>query len=107
MSQNNSAKFTFFYLLSLVALGFLAVSVGVIVFQIINKNIADVVESYNMGYSSYALRFAISAIIVSAPIYFLSVWQINKNLFTGMMEKDSPVRRWLTYFILLISSIVM
>ncbi len=113
MSQNleggasNTAKFTFLYLLSLIALGFFAISAGNILFQIINKNVADIVENYNMRYSIEALRFAISAIIVSAPIYFVKVWQINKNLVKGLLDENSGIRKWLTYLILLISSVVI
>jgi len=105
--QNNTAKFTFLYLLSLIALGFFAISAGNIVFQIINKNITDIVESYNMRYSIQALRFAISALIVATPIYFVTVWQINKNLAKGLLDKDSGIRKWLTYLIILISSVVI
>ncbi|PIR93502.1 hypothetical protein COT99_00330 [Candidatus Falkowbacteria bacterium CG10_big_fil_rev_8_21_14_0_10_43_10] len=107
MTSNNTAKFTFLYLLSLIALGFFAISAGNILFQLINKNIADIVESYNMLYNIQALRFAISAIIVSAPIYFVTVWQINKNLANGLLEKDSGIRKWLTYLILLVSALVI
>lgn len=107
MQHNNAAKFAFLYLLSLVGLGFLAVSVGMVSFQVINKYIMDVVETYGMSYDSYSLRFAISSIIVGAPIYFISTWQINKSLVKGVLDKDAAVRRWLTYFILLVSSLVM
>ncbi len=36
MSNHNSAKYAFFYMLSLVALVFVALSTGMIIFQIIN-----------------------------------------------------------------------
>ena len=107
MSQNNSAKFTFLYLLSLVALGFFAIAGGMALFQVINKNIADIVENYGMRYDISALRFALSAMLVAAPIYLISVWQINKNLLSGKLQADSGIRKWLTYFILLVVSFVM
>ncbi|MFH0840461.1 MAG: DUF5671 domain-containing protein [bacterium] len=101
-NHKQNAKFTFFYLLSLVALGFMATCTGVIVFQIINKTILDVME-YS-GFSSSALRFAISAIIISAPIYYVMMSQINKNLRTGALDKESALRRWLTYLIIFAAS---
>jgi type II secretory pathway pseudopilin PulG len=107
MSQNNSAKFTFLYLLSLIALSFFAIASGMVLFQVINKNIADIVESYGMRYNIEALRFALSAMLVSAPIYLVTVWQINKNLFNGKLPADSGIRKWLTYFILLVASFVI
>lgn len=103
----NNAKFAFFYMLSLVSLIFVALSVGMIVFQIINKNIVDIISDYSTMYSSGVLKFAISAIIISAPIYFLTMWQINKNLYDGALDKHSEIRKWLTYFILFVSSVTM
>lgn len=111
MENKNSAKFAFFYMLSLVALVFMSVSTGMIIFQIINKYITDFVDAinqYNGGaYSLDQLKFAISALIISAPIYYLTAWQIFKNLFSGELDKNSNVRKWLTYFILLITSVEM
>jgi len=105
-TSNNAAKYAFFYMLSLVALIFMAQSTGMIIFQIINKNIIDIIDNYS-DFSSNALKFAISALIVSAPIFFLTMRQVYKNLYSGKLDKDSGVRKWLTYFIILVSSVVM
>ena len=105
--EKQNAKFAFFYMLSLVALIFTAISTGMIIFQIINKTIMDDLSLAPGGFSQDALRFAISAIIIAAPIYFVLMRLINKNLLSGEMEKESGVRKWLTYFILLVSSVVM
>ena len=45
-NTNHPAKFAFFYMLGLVALVITALSTGMIIFQIINKTIADVLENY-------------------------------------------------------------
>lgn len=103
--QNNSAKYAFLYLLSLVSLVFMSTSVGIVIFQIINKVVKDPVKAD--FFNSDALKFAISALIIAAPIYFLTTRQINKSLYSGAMDKESGVRKWLTYFILLITSVVM
>ncbi|KKR91294.1 MAG: hypothetical protein UU95_C0034G0016 [Parcubacteria group bacterium GW2011_GWC2_42_12] len=105
--EKQNAKFAFFYLLSLVTLVFTALATGVIIFQIINKIVADELSLAPGGFSQDALRLAISAIIIAAPIYFVMMWLINKNLLTGRMEREAGVRRWLTYFILLVSAVVM
>ncbi|PLX25636.1 hypothetical protein C0580_01980 [Candidatus Parcubacteria bacterium] len=107
MAKHDSAKYAFFYLLSLVALVFVAISVGMIVFQIINKEIVDVLNNYSGSYSDDVMKFAISAIIVSAPIYYLTSRQIYKSLYKGTLDKDAAVRKWLTYLILLVAVIVM
>src|SRR3990167_1537695 len=100
MEKQQNAKFAFFYLLSLVALVFTSVAAGMIIFQIINKTVVDELSLAPGGFSQDALRFAISAMIIAAPIYFAMMRLINKNLLSGRMEKDSGVRKWLTYFIL-------
>ena len=107
MEKQQNAKFAFFYLLSLVALVFVALSSGMIIFQIINKLVVDDLTLAPGSFSQDALRFAISAIIIAGPIYFAMMWLINKNLLSGMMEKESGIRKWLTYFILLVSAVVM
>lgn len=105
--QQQNAKFAFYYMLSLVALIFMSLSTGMIIFQTINKYMVDVLDQYTGQYLSEVLKFAISAIIISAPIYYILAWQINKSLFTGVLNKESGIRKWLTYFILFVSSVVM
>ncbi|MDD4901314.1 MAG: DUF5671 domain-containing protein [Patescibacteria group bacterium] len=102
-----NAKFAFFYLLSLVSLVFSSLATGMVIFQIINKKIVDELTLAPGGFQQEALKFAISAIIIAAPIYFVMMWLINKNLLSGKLDKESGVRKWLTYFILLISAVVM
>ncbi len=105
--ENNTAKFAFYYMLSLIALIFTALAAGMIVFQIINKNIVDVIVQRASDFSPHQLKFAISALIISAPIFYATTWQIYKNLFSGAFDKDSGVRKWLTYLVILVSSVVM
>lgn len=104
--KSNAAKFVFFYLLELVSLGFMTVSFGIILFQIINKNIVDAVTGYSGTYNDGALKFAISAILVSSPIFYVIGSFIQKSLFTGELKKDSGIRRWLTYLILFVSFLI-
>ncbi|MDD5032078.1 MAG: DUF5671 domain-containing protein [Patescibacteria group bacterium] len=106
-TSNSAAKFAFFYMLSLVALIFMALTSGMIIFQIINKNIPDILNLYQGRFSPSQLKFAISALVISTPIFYVCMWRIFKNLTSGALEKDSGIRKWLTYFILLVSSVVM
>ncbi|OHA14570.1 MAG: hypothetical protein A2909_02965 [Candidatus Tagabacteria bacterium RIFCSPLOWO2_01_FULL_39_11] len=105
--EKQNAKFAFFYLLSLVALVFTALATGLVIFQIINKKVVDLITLAPGGFSQESLKFAISAIIIAAPIYFVMMWLINKNILTGKLDKESGIRKWLTYFILLVSAVVM
>lgn len=104
MNNHNSAKYAFYYLLSLVALIFTALSVGMIAFGIIDKSISDAL-SYNSVDGQF--KFAISALFIAGPIFYLMSYLINKGLQSGDLDKESAVRRWLTYFIILVSSLII
>ncbi|MEI7451994.1 MAG: DUF5671 domain-containing protein [Candidatus Falkowbacteria bacterium] len=103
----NSAKFAFYYLLSLITLCFTALSTGQILFQIINKNLPDINGQYGTDFSQDVLKFAIAAIIIATPIFFIVSRLIYKDLNSGKLAKDAGIRRWLSYFILLVSSVLI
>jgi len=107
MLNNHSAKFAFYYLLSLTALIFTALSVGMIVFGIIDSTVVDALSynSYN-GVDSQ-LKFAISALLIAAPIYYFLSHLINRGLRKKELSMDSSLRRWLTYFIILVASVII
>jgi len=106
MNNKQNAKYAFYYLLSLAALIFMALSVGMILFTIIDKTIPDALN-FGSGNSDGMLKFAISALLISAPIYYLIFGLINRGLKKEEIAKDSGVRRWLTYFTLLVSALII
>ncbi len=102
--MKNYAKYVFYYLLALVALAFTAISVGLVAFAVINQTVASpLFYSDDNG----SLRFAISALLIAAPIFFVTQRLIFKGLRKGELDFDSPVRRWLTYLILFVSSVTI
>lgn len=103
--MNNNAKFAFWYMLSLVALIFMALSTGMIAFQVINKAVADALVGFQ-GYADEIMKFAISAIIIAAPLFYWMLTLIKKAMKKGELKNDAGVRRWLTYFILFVSAVV-
>jgi len=107
MNNKHNAKYSFYYLLSLAALIFMALSFGMILFSIINELIPDVLGGYNYNSIDGQLKFAISALLISAPIFYFISNLINKGIHRGELEKDSAIRRWLTYFIILVSSLIV
>jgi TRAP-type C4-dicarboxylate transport system permease small subunit len=106
MNTANSAKITFFYLLSLFGLVFAAISSGMILFQVINKLIPDAIN-YSGRFSADALRFAISAVIVATPVYYWMTSLIQKSLKKGELDKESQLRKWMTYIIIFVSAVVI
>lgn len=105
--DNSSAKFAFMYGIALVSLVITAVSTGNVIFQIINKYIEETGSLYSGTYTLSALRMAIAALFIAAPIYFITTARINKNFNAGNLREDMIVRKWLSYFILFVSSVVM
>ncbi|MDX9779338.1 MAG: DUF5671 domain-containing protein [Patescibacteria group bacterium] len=106
MSQHN-AKYSFYYLLSLLALIFMALSVGMILFGIIDSSITDA-----FAYNSYRnldsqFKFAISALLISAPIYYVTLSLINKGLVKQELSLASSLRRWLTYLIIFVNAVII
>ncbi len=106
MTNKQNAKYAFYYLLSLVALVFMSISVGLIVYSIIDKTVPDALNTFLGNYDGQ-LKFAISALIISTPIFYLLSSLIFRGLRKEEIEKDSGIRRWLTYFILLVSSLII
>ena len=107
MSSNHNAKYAFYYLLSLVALVFVSISVGMIAFGIISQTVADTLALNIYGDYNSQFRFAISALLIATPIFFIINRLINRGLQTKELDQESGIRRWLTYFILLVSSVTV
>ncbi|MBN2884395.1 hypothetical protein JXE04_00530 [Patescibacteria group bacterium] len=105
--NNHNAKFAFYYLLSLTALIFTALSVGMIVFGIIDSTVADALNYNSYNSVDAQLKFAISALFIAAPIYYFLSHLINRGLRKKELEIDSSLRRWLTYFIILVASVII
>jgi hypothetical protein len=105
--DNSAAKFAFMYGIALVSLVITAVSTGSVVFQIINKYVSETGSLFSSTYTLSVLRMAVASLFIAAPIYFISAAKINKNFNAGNLRADSIVRKWLSYFILFVSSVVM
>lgn len=100
----NTAKQAFFYLTSFFALGFVAVAVGNICFQLINHFFPDPETSYSAWvFSQSAIKFSIASLVVAAPIFFFTTRVINHSLSKKDLDADSGVRRWLTYIVMFIA----
>lgn len=104
---SQSPKFSFLYLLSLISLIFTAIPAGMIAFQLINKWLPDPLSGYTVAYTSGNLKFGLSALLIAVPVYFWSVVQINRGLLKKELERRADLRRWLIYFILLVTAVVM
>ncbi len=100
-STSSAGRDIFFYLLSFFTLGTAAISLGGVVFAIINKYWSDQVINYSLGAGPSA--GALAALIVATPIYLLVTAKINKDLTAGLTSAASKVRKVLTYLVLFLA----
>lgn len=109
--QKTSAKDFFLHLLSIVTLYVSAISLGTVLFQVINLYIPDVVG--NDGYYPSVsvvkdtLRNALSLVIVFFPVYLGTVMYLTKMYVQDPLKRDLRVRKWLIYFTLFAAIIII
>ena len=104
MTKKHQAQFVFYYLLSLISLGAMALGLGIIVFEVLDKVFVDVSNSY---FSMQALKTAFSTLLISTSIYYVCSHLLSKSIKKQELSLESSLRKWLIYLILLVTSIVM
>lgn len=106
-----SPKDFFLNLLSMAALYMSAGSFIALIFQYVNIFFPDVLEYQNYGdpldaaYS--AIRFAISTLIVSFPVYLLSLRFMSKDYVVNPEKRNLRIRKWLIYFTLFVAAVII
>ena len=106
--QSGSAREAFLYLVTFVALYTFAISIGALLFGLVDHYIPDLVaDRYAYGDDNEGLRWNIAAIIVSFPLYLI-LTRMHLASYTRDPEcRTSPVRRWLTYLTLFVAANVI
>ncbi len=95
-------------LFSFVALGFVAVYLGILYYNLIDHFFPDLLaKGYDGLASSRAIHYAIAVILVGFPMYWMAVkfWFSRFEKDAGKFE--SWLTRWLTYLVLLVVAIVV
>jgi hypothetical protein len=107
-AKGKGAFDAFLNLLSLITLGWLAHAFGAVCFQLINKYLGDL-NSYVSSASYYGgmLKYGIASLVVITPVYFLAVNLLHRSYKKGELSHDSGIYKWLTYLMLLISSLTI
>jgi hypothetical protein len=107
-AKGKGAFDAFLNLLSLITLGWLAHAFGAVCFQLINKYLGDL-NSYisSASYYSGLLKYGIASLVVITPVYFLAVNLLHRSYKKGELSHDSGIYKWLTYLMLLISSLTI
>lgn len=105
----NLPRDVFLYLLAVITLITVAVSFGIVVFQMINVYIPDVVSDAYMSRSSYlsTMRSALAAVVIVLPVFLWVSRFLRKDIIKSPEKRDLKIRRWLLYLTLFIAALVI
>lgn len=105
--QKNNALDAFLNLLTHITLGWFAISLGQLIFAIIEKTIGTVDRGYYYHAGNGAFSWPISSLIIIVPVFLFATSTLHKHYASGKLAPNGAIYRWLTYFMLLIASLVI
>jgi hypothetical protein len=101
-----SSRETFMYVVMFATLLVSAISLGNLVFELINRAFPDPAQPA-FGSTLQAIRWSVSSLIVSFPIFLAVAWLIDREVRAQPVKRASRVRTRLTYVTLFIASCVL
>lgn len=100
-----SAREAFLYIVLFILLGIVAWNLGSLLFALIDTAIADDLDPYGMAPGRETqIRFAISGLVVGAPVFGWLAFHIRQQRRTNPAMQRSRVRKWLTYLTLVVAA---
>lgn len=106
-NTKTSPKDIFMHLLSILWLYVSIGSFGNLVFQLINFKFPDALSYENAAYISESLKFPLSILVVSFPLFFAFSYYVQKDVVTNPEKRELRVRKWLIYFTLSLAAVVI
>ena len=98
------AREAFLYLVSFIALYVTAFSLITLIFGFIDKTFPDPLSH---GGGLGGIRMALASIIVTFPVYLFLMWRLTKDSAVYPERRQSRLRKWLTYFTLVVASSII
>ncbi|HEX3670989.1 MAG TPA: DUF5671 domain-containing protein, partial [Candidatus Cybelea sp.] len=102
-----SARDAFYYLLNFITLGFWTVALGQIFYRLIAYRLPDSTDTTYFGSLRDDIAWQVATVIVAFPVFLFVHSLIQRELRNRQDLYYSGVRRWLTYFALVIAAIVV
>src|SRR5262249_49181636 len=106
-----SARETFLYLVMFVTLYVTAFNVGALLFRFVDRWLPDPVaaRSYAMAEPArlMAIRNALAALVIAFPVFVALARLIGRARARDPEQRDSAVRKWLTYVTLFVAALVI
>ncbi len=102
--KGRGALDAFINLLNLITLGWVAIWFGRVVFWIINKNFSPQFIAYS---NQSDLKFGLASLIIVTPIFLALAGYLHRLFKDGRLSPESGIHKWLTYLMLLVSSLAV
>ena len=102
-----SAREAFMYLVLFGTLYVSAYHLGSLVFDFINRAFPDAAaQTFQVSdeYIRQSMRWAVSALIVSFPVFLYMSWLTGRAIGLDPTKRASKIRRWLTYWTLFVAA---
>ncbi len=89
-------------LFSFVLLGIIAIALGTLFFQIINRYFPDSLKVHGGKILTDSIHYAIAALVVGFPIYFLIIYFWFRGFEKDKRKVESKLIKWVTYLVLFV-----
>ena len=99
-------KDVFLHLFNIITFYLTVIGFITLYIQYINAAFPDALNYYFVSISG-SVRMASSILFISVPVYLLSSWLLAKDLKDVPEKRDFKLRKWLLYFTLFISAIII
>lgn len=102
--KGRGALDAFINLLNLITLGWVAIWLGRVVFWLVNKFFSPQFIAYR---DQSEFKFGIASLIIVVPIFLFLAGYLHRLYKSGRLSPQSGIHKWLTYLMLLISSLTI
>jgi len=110
-AQKAEPRDVFLYLLAIVTLYIVAVHLGILLFQLIDYFVPDPLATQSAStpseMSRFAIRWALSWLVTSFPVYLWASRKVEKDLAQDPGKRELRIRKWLLYFTLFVVSLII
>lgn len=92
---------------SFILLGIFAVSLGVLLFGVINYFFQDKLVNYYKRSSADSIHYAIASLIIGVPLYYFAMRFWFRRLGEDKLKVESKLTKWITYLVLLVAAVTV
>jgi membrane protein YqaA with SNARE-associated domain len=102
-----SARDAFLSLVLFATLYTVAINLGSLLFQLIDRALPDTAADRPWVSVGEAIRWSVASMVVALPVFLFVSSLTNREIRRNPIRRSSPVRRWLTYLTLFLASCVL